>query len=206
MFSFTELRGQSSLDKHGAIELHTEFFRIRRPAWLVALKVLGVVAMVAVGFAIALPTLKELYPELQLWQSCAAVAAAMTVYTAIAYFVRPEANGDNMGWFGGSANDPTQYSDNINRFLWKAHMVLGPGRFTSETILDVGVLVGLVKGVDPDYDESLPQLTGATPEAILSSAGQTAPAPGAAPGLYSAPAPGGNGMQLESWKYFQQQS
>jgi hypothetical protein len=206
MFSFTELRGQSSLDKHGSIELHTEFFRIRRPIWLVFLKVLGVVAMVAVGFAIALPTMKQEFPKLQLWQSSAAIAAAMMAYTAIAFFIRPEANGDNMGWFGGSANDPTQYSDNVNRFLWKAHMVLGPGRFTAETLLDMCVLVGLIKGVDPDYDENMPEYTGATPEAILASTANTPPGSGPATGLYSAPPPASSGMQLDSWKYFQQQS
>ena len=109
MFSFTEFRGQSSLlDKHGAVELHTEFFRRRRPVWLVLLKILGVIAMVAVGFAIALPTCKEGAPQFAQWKAIVAITATMMAYTAIAYFVRPEANGDNMGWFGGSTNDPTQ--------------------------------------------------------------------------------------------------
>ena len=202
MFSFTELRGQSSLDKHGAVELHTEFFRQRRPIWLVLLKILGVAAMVAVGYAIALPTLAQEVPELPMWQAALYIGGAMLVYTAIAFFLRPEANGDNMGWFGGTSNDPTQYSDNINRFLWKAHMVLGPGRFTAETLLDTCVMVGLLKGADPVTEEDLlPQYSGASPEAIVSSASNSPPM--ATP--YQVPPPGsGGGMQLESWKYFQQ--
>ena len=203
MFSFTEMRGQSSLDKHGSVELHTEFFRKRRPIWLVLLKILGVAAMVAVGYAIALPTLAQEVPELPMWQAALYIGGAMLVYTAIAFFLRPEANGDNMGWFGGTSNDPTQYSDNINRFLWKAHMVLGPGRFTAETLLDTCVMVGLLKGADPvDEEAIMPQYSGASPEAIVSSAAHSPPSQ--AP--YPMPPTGGGGMQLESWKYFQQQS
>jgi hypothetical protein len=59
-----------------------------------------------------------------------------------------------MGWFGGLSNDPTQYSDNINRFLWNLHCLLGPGRFAAETLLDTCVLAGLASGeeVEPSYD------------------------------------------------------
>ena len=199
MFSFTEFRGQSSLlDKHGSVELHSEFYRRRRPAWLVLLKILGVAAMVAVGFTIALLTAKEQAPGFPQWKTILVVSAAMIVYTAIAYFVRPEANGDNMGWFGGSTNDPTQYSDNINRLLWKAHMALGPGRFTAETLLDTCVLVGLVKGEDVVDESGQPEYTGSSAEDIFAAATQPPPAPGQQPG-------GAPGMQLDSWKYFQNQ-
>lgn len=202
MFSFTEVRGQSSLDKHGSVEIHAEFFRLKRPAWLVLLKILGVAAMVGVGFAIALPTLKAEAPKLPQWQAIVAIAAAMIFYTAIAYFIRPEANGDNMGWFGGGSNDPTQYSDNINRMLWKAHMVLGPGRFTAETLLDTCVLVGLLKGEDAVVELRVPEYSGASPEAIMAGSTQSQPA-----NPYAGPVPGGgSGIQLDSWKYFQNQS
>jgi hypothetical protein len=203
MFSFTEMRCQASTDKHGSVELHTEFFRKRRPIWLVLLKILGVAAMIAVGYAIALPTLQQEVPELPLWKAMAYVSGAMICYVGIAFFIRPEANGDNMGWFGGTSNDPTQYSDNINRFLWKAHMVLGPGRFTAETLLDTLVMVGLMRGEDPVTEEDLlPQYTGASPEAIVASTAHSPPAQTP----YPLPPAGGGGMQLESWKYFQQQS
>ena len=197
MFSFTEIRGQSSLDKHGSVQIHSEFFRLKRPAWLVLLKILGVAAMVAVGFAIALPSIHELSPKLPPWQAIVGVSAAMIFYTCVAFFFRPEANGDNMGWFGGTTNDPTQYSDNINRLLWKAHMILGPGRFTAETLLDTCVLVGLMKGVDEVDESAQAQFTGQSPETIFAAATQPPPQPGQ---------PGGPGMQLDSWKYFQNKS
>ena len=54
----------------------------------------------------------------------------MVLYTAIAFFVRPEPNTDDL--------------TNVNKFLWNVHCALGPGRFTSETFLDVFVLVGLI--------------------------------------------------------------
>jgi len=147
MVSFTEMQGQSNLlHKSGTVEINTDCYRQRRPAWLVLLKLLGVAAMVAVGFGIGLPSLLEF--EFPLWQAIAITAAVMFVYTTIAFFIRPEPNTDNLGWGGGVANDPFQYSDNVNRFLWKAHCLLGPGRFTSETLLDTCVLLGLLRGAE----------------------------------------------------------
>jgi hypothetical protein len=152
MFSLTEMQGQSSLlHKSGSVEINTEYHTRRKPLWLVALKLLGVAAMVAVGAAIAVPSLLEF--NFPLWQAIALTAGGMMVYTGISFFFRPEPNTDNMGWGGGVANDPFQYSDNINRFLWMAHCVLGPGRFTAESFLDMCALLGLAKGdeVAGDY-------------------------------------------------------
>jgi hypothetical protein len=199
MFSFTEFGGQSSQDKHGSIQLHGEFYRRRRPAWLVLLKILGVAAMVALGLTIVILTVREEAPKYPEWKAIATALAMMAVYTAFAYFVRPEANTDNMGWFGGFGNDPGQYSDNVNRWLWKLHMFLGPGRFTAETLLDTCVLVGLIRVEDPVDESAPPAYTGASAEEIFAAATQPPPP---APD----PPPGPPGMQLESWKYFQNRS
>src|SRR5436309_9513828 len=158
MFSITEMGGQSSLlHKSGTIEINTDYHAGKKSVWLVLLKLLGVAAMVAVGAAIALPTLLEL--RFPLWQAAVMTAGGMLVYTGIAFFVRPEPNTDNMGWGGGMMNDPFQCSDNVNRFLWKAHCVLGPGRFTAETLLDVCTLLGLAK-VEGTDGQSAPGLPG----------------------------------------------
>jgi len=146
MFSFTELQGQSSLlHKSGTVEIQTAVVAERKPAWLVALKLLGALGMVAVGAAIAVPTLLQF--KFPLWQAAAITAVGMLVYTAIAYFIRPEPNTDNLGFGGGLANDPFQYSDDVNRFLWKAHCMLGPGRFTAQTLIDLCALLGLIGAV-----------------------------------------------------------
>lgn len=144
MFSLLEMRAHSSqLHQSGTVEIHTDLYRRRRPAWLVLVKMVGVAALVAVGAAIAVPTLLEL--EFPLWQAAVATGVGMIAYSAVAFFFRPEANPDNMGIGGGMVNDPFQCGDNVNRFLWKAHCVLGPGRFTAETFLDLLVLVRILK-------------------------------------------------------------
>jgi hypothetical protein len=141
--------------------------------------------------------LPTLLGHLPVWQAIAAVAGVMMLYTGIAFFFRPEANTDNMGWVGGGMNDPAQYSDNINRFLWNLHMALGPGRFTAETLLDTCVLLGLAHR-DEIIDEAADHVVadhapGVAPPAVqaLSSARFESPPPGP-------------GLQLDSWKYFQQ--
>jgi|EndMetStandDraft_3_1072993.scaffolds.fasta_scaffold274698_2 hypothetical protein len=147
MFSLLEFQGQSSqLHKSGTIEINTEYHAARKPIWLIALKLLGVAAMVGVGAAIAIPTLLEL--NFPLWQAIVITAGGMMVYTGIAFFFRPDPNTDNLGWGGGGMNDPFQYSDNINRFLWRAHCVLGPGRFTAETLLDICAFFGIARSED----------------------------------------------------------
>lgn len=117
------------IDKSGTVEFNVDTFRHRRPAWLVMLKLLGVAAMIAVGAAIAIPTLLEF--AFPLWQAIATTAGAIVLYTGIAFFVRPDPNTDDLS--------------NVNKFLWNLHCALGPGRFISETFLDLGVLVGLVQ-------------------------------------------------------------
>ncbi len=144
MFSLLEFQGQSSLlHKSGTVEINTEYAAAKKPVWLVALKLLGVAAMVAVGAAIIMPTLLEF--KFPLWQAIVITAGCMMVYTGLAFFFRPEANTDNLGFGGGGMNDPFQYSDNVNRFLWRAHCVLGPGRLTAETLLDTCILLGIAK-------------------------------------------------------------
>lgn len=133
-----EIGGHSSLlQKSGSIELNTDTYRERRPAWLVLLKLLGVAAMVAVGSAIAIPSLLEF--DFPLWHAIGLTAGGMVLYTAIAFFVRPEPNTDDL--------------TNVNKFLWNVHCALGPGRFTSETFLDLFVLVGLIN-VDDGVDQA----------------------------------------------------
>jgi hypothetical protein len=157
MFTPLEMRAHSSqLHKTGSVEINTDFYRRRRPWWLILIKLMAVAAMVAIGAAIAVPTLLEL--DFPLWHASVVTGVGMLAYTAVAFFFRPEANTDNMGVGGGMGNDPSQYGDNVNRFLWKAHCVLGPGRFTAYTILDILVWVRLLKNgdeVDPSTTDKV---------------------------------------------------
>jgi hypothetical protein len=139
MVGWYEIVGErTSPQKAGTVRLNTFYETRKKPLWLVALKLLGMFAMFAVGYAILLPII-----PLPVWKSVALSSGLMLIYVGIAFFVRPEPNGENMGFAGGLLNDPMQYSDNVNRALWKAHCLLGPGRFISETVLDCCTLVGL---------------------------------------------------------------
>ena len=142
MFSFTELHGQSPLDEHGTIELSTSCAASRKPLWLVLLKLLTLAGMVGIASAVLVPLLTRWLP---LANALLVTMGILLIYVGAAFFCRPKYNPDNMGWFGGMANDPFQYSDNINRMLFQLHMVLGPGRFAAETLLDAWALAGATK-------------------------------------------------------------
>ena len=164
MFSLLEFQGQSQLlHPTGSVDLNDEYVTRRKPLWLIALKLLGTLAMIAVGAAIAIPTLLEF--KFPLWQAIALTAGGMLVYTGIAFFVRPEPNTDNLGFGGGMGNDPFQSGDNVNRFLWRLHCCLGPGRFTAETLLDICAYVGLAGGSEVIDDTG----SGETPRTTVRS-------------------------------------
>lgn len=69
------------------------------------------------------------------------MAAAGVAYLVAAYFVHPYPDLDNVGWFGGLINDPFAISDNMNRTLVVVFVLLWPGRFVSETLVDMTLLV-----------------------------------------------------------------
>jgi hypothetical protein len=130
-------------DQVGTIEVNTTYVTRRKPAWLVLLKLLGLAVMVAVAVAIAYPSLRQVLPPLQ---SAAIIAGVLLIYTGLAFFFRPEACEENIGFHGGMYNDPFKYSDDLNRGLMNLNFYLGPGRFASETMLDVCVLCGIAGG------------------------------------------------------------
>lgn len=127
----------------GSIEINDQYVTHRKPAWLVLLKMLGLALMVAAAVGIAYPSLRQVLPAVQ---SAAVIAGVILIYSGLAFFFRPEPNTDNLGYCGGTYNDPTKISDDINRGLLDLHFVLGPGRFASETLLDVCVLLGIAGG------------------------------------------------------------
>jgi hypothetical protein len=136
---------QSDPRPAGAVRINTFYETRRLPAWHVALKLVGSASMIGVGLFITIPLI-----PLATWQSLALASGLMLLYVGFAFFVRPEPNGDNMGFLGGFVNDPFHFSDNINRGLWKAHCCLGPGRFIAETILDCCTLLGLTAEISAD--------------------------------------------------------
>ena len=68
-------------------------------------------------------------------------AAVMLAYLAIAYWVHPQPDTENLGWFGMFFDHPFRYSDDLNRLLLFLLIVLSPGRFVAESIVDSVQLV-----------------------------------------------------------------
>jgi hypothetical protein len=77
---------------------------------------------------------------LPLWQAAAAVIGGTLIYVAVSYLLDPQPDMDNMGVAGGLIDNPFRYSDDINRHLATLAIVLGPGRFVAESVMDIGVL------------------------------------------------------------------
>ena len=63
--------------------------------------------------------------------------AALLFYSCVAYFVHPEPDSSNMGWFGGLVDNPFRYSDDVNRVLFALRILLAPGRLWSESFVDL---------------------------------------------------------------------
>ncbi len=147
MYNLEYLGEQADPQPVGSIEINTQY-EPQKSAILVFLKLLGLTVLFGVGFAILLPSLPFAY-----WQSVVLALGIILMYVGVAFFVRPEADTENLGWLAGLADDPLHYSDDLNRGLLFLHMLLGPGRFISGTILDVFALCGLVKEEGPATHE-----------------------------------------------------
>ena len=58
------------------------------------------------------------------------------MYLITAFVVRPEPDYSNVGWLGGLIDHPFRYSDDINRLLIVLLIILWPGRFISDGLVD----------------------------------------------------------------------
>lgn len=98
-----------------------------------AIVVRGVVALTLVGGALAAVLLTRAFA----WTTLGITVGALVAYLLLAHFVRPRPDHDNLGWMGGMFDHPFRYSDDINRFLLLLQIVLLPGAFVSESLVDL---------------------------------------------------------------------
>ena len=77
------------------------------------------------------------------WSATGLVGVAVGTggYLFLGYTVHPKPDMSNVGWAGGLFDHPFRYSDDINRSLIFLTVALWPGRFVSESLVD---MVGLV--------------------------------------------------------------
>jgi len=62
--------------------------------------------------------------------------AVESIYIALAYYLKPEPDMENIGWLGGLMDHPFRYSDDVNRFLLFVAVVLFPGRLIGIGLVD----------------------------------------------------------------------
>jgi hypothetical protein len=94
------------------------------------------IAVALVGLAAGLIFNYLLVPTLKTAACFAGIALA---YALVGHFVRPQADTSNLGW-AGIFDNPFRYSDDINRFLLFLSILLWPGRFVIESLIDVFAL------------------------------------------------------------------
>ncbi|WP_266213722.1 hypothetical protein [Paraliomyxa miuraensis] len=71
------------------------------------------------------------------WGALGWTSGILLAYLLVAYFIRPRPDFDNIGWLGGLIDNPFRYSDDINRFLMFLMVVLLPGRFVSDSLVEL---------------------------------------------------------------------
>ena len=123
--------------KVGKVELGTEHEACRCKPLVIARFLAVVIALPAI-WTITIPLI-----PLPTWQAAAAVIGGTLIYVAVSYLVDPQPEMDNLGPAGGMIDHPWRYSDDVNRTIAGLAMILGPGRFIAETMLDCSTLLGL---------------------------------------------------------------
>ena len=64
-----------------------------------------------------------------------------SLYLLAGYFIHPKPSMNNVGWLGGMMDHPFRISDDVNRMLIGALVLLWPARFLAESLVDGVVFV-----------------------------------------------------------------
>jgi len=115
---------------------------------LILLRFWFVVLLLPVAWGVAVCSIP--WPPLE---AAAVVVGGTFIYVALAYLIQPEPSWDNMGVCGGLIDHPGRWSDDWNRFLVQLAIVLGPGRFIAESLLDARVLFAAAEEAPPTVDD-----------------------------------------------------
>jgi len=91
----------------------------------------------------------------EVWSAAELVGIALgtVLYLFLGYTVHPQPDYSNIGWLGGLFDHPFRYSDDINRFLVILTVLLWPGRFVSESLVDMTGLVTHASQPSPKGEE-----------------------------------------------------
>ncbi|PQO42090.1 hypothetical protein [Blastopirellula marina] len=141
--TFTKyLNGNYDPTSVGSVDLNTEHVA-QKNLFVILFKVFASAVVSAGLFWIPFQ-----YLPLHGWQSIVVASGIMLLYIGVSFFCIPKPDTGNLGFFGGLADNPFRYSDDINRGLMFFGAILMPGRFVAGTVLDVAVHFGICKS-DP---------------------------------------------------------
>lgn len=131
-------RATTQFETRGTLRLHRGGLNVRKPLWLVLIMgALSLATAACITFVVA--DLSGLAPHV----GALVGFGVMFVYALVAHWLRPEPNVDNLGWFG-PLNNPFQFNDDINRWLWGLTIFFGPGRLIAMGFVDVCTYVGFI--------------------------------------------------------------
>ncbi len=122
----------------GKLAVSGEIEATKKPAGLVVLKSLGVALILFVGVAVILPII-----PLPAAFSVTITCVVLFLYVIASHFLRPQANMEQIGWFGGLMDNVFSIADDWNRLLLVLNYLLGPGRFVAGTVVDLCMLAGI---------------------------------------------------------------
>lgn len=78
--------------------------------------------------------------QVRSWEWLAVSASVTLAYLLLGYWVHPSPDMENLGMLGGLLDHPFRYSDDLNRLLLFLLILLWPGRFIAESIVDTFLL------------------------------------------------------------------
>jgi hypothetical protein len=138
----------SVLHAHGLIQVNSTYITTKKPAGTVLMRFALLLAMCAGAMIlIALP----LSLCLAAWEATLAAIGLVLIYGGVSFFLRPQADAENLGWRAGAAKAD---AEGLQRVVTALHWLSAPGRFAAETLLDGCVLLGLARG--PEVEAAPP--------------------------------------------------
>ena len=101
-----------------------------RPKWLIIVRFIISIAIIGGIYYLANNHISTIT-----FKTFGITTGVLIVYCVISFFVRQAPDTSNMGWAGGLIDNPLRISDDLNRNLVFLKIVLMPGLFIAESVL-----------------------------------------------------------------------
>jgi hypothetical protein len=147
MLSLFKVQGPPLRKTEDWIQFDSTYASEQKPVGTVLLRTAGLMALLALATAVITPPLLFWLPA---WKAVLVMLGVVLIYLGLSFIIRPQVDRDTLDWRPGSiASEPAA---NVNRLLAIAHLLLAPGRFAAETLLDICIVAGLAQGAQTSGD------------------------------------------------------